>query len=267
MDTKQAADLVERLIAEHGQLTGSRLSLHLRTHEAEWSPKAHGASTLAEFLEKSVPAVTVVRRSGLDPVYGLAAQPADAAPEDFWRIWSNPNSTSTLEIHSDSGEIRVVAKRAPAEPNWIRLTAPDAEKHRQIARDFIGFQFPAGEASLAAEITQDPAWWQGWFKQIKKLKLARSWTDFKRTRLLAAYEAAQPAGLADAAAKRAMSTMRRLAIPGGDLQQVLTQRSDAATVTELRRIAMLTIEEMSEEDLSKLRLPLGLVLRAIRRNG
>jgi hypothetical protein len=274
MDRTTAVELIEHLLSEHGHLTGSRLSSLLREADPAWTPVEHGVQTLGAFIGTFVTNVVEVGRSGLDPIYCRATDIASQAlsagnirsAHDLWRIWASPNSVFVLEVNLVDGEVRASSRKSPQIDGWGRILSPDANAHRDLARDFVVLQFPEGDATLSAFITEDASWWVGWFKQIKQRKLTRVWNEFRRARLFAAFEhSLSSLGLSPGAQSLSLSSMRRWANPGVDLQQALAQRTTPSGVNELRNIAALAIEDMSDDELSELRLPLGLVLRAIKR--
>ncbi|GAA4795798.1 MAG TPA: hypothetical protein VGE64_02170 [Xanthomonadaceae bacterium] len=270
MDKERVVEIITQLVSELGPITGSKLSSLLRKADGSWNPSAYGVPTLGVFISSFVPQVSEVGRAGLDPLYGIHHADRDivtAAVEDIWRAWSSPNSKLAVEVSASTGELRTVERHQPITTGWARLATPDADAHRSMARDFIALQFPSGDPELSELITPDTYWWQTWFKQIRQRKLARVWSDFRRARLFAEFErAVSLATISPEADASARLLVRRWGSLGAELHETLALRSESPNKSELRTIAMLAIEEMNDDELLALRLPLGLVLRAIKRN-
>ncbi len=269
MDLNETVALIEKHVAECGRVTGAKLSQFLRSLDSTWSPLQFGQKSIAQLISTQVPKVAMVGRAGLDPVYGPATPGGEMAAHwsghhEPWRVWASPNSPFSIEISSE-GSLRVVESTASNEPDWTRFESPDANEHRKFARDFILLQFPGGDQLLASTITDNPEWWRSWFTQIRKRKLNRVWGEFRAARLLLIFEESlRHSGLTGNVLSCAVTALKRSAEPGADLQLALSTQSDGATKSELRHIAALVIDRMGERELAELRLPLGLVLDAIK---
>lgn len=269
MDKTDVAAFIESSVDDHTRITGSKLSELLRAAFPEWAPETFGAKTLSDFIAQNAPAITVVSRAGLDNVYGLASQ-ADALiatqePANLWRTWVSPNSSHVLEVRLRSGEVAAVDKHEVTRDGWVRPVSPTVEQHRQLARDFLAFQFPDGDEVLDA-ITREPgAWWQSWMAHIRRLNLANVWREFRTSRLVSLFDSSLSASSLENDARRAAVTLLSyLASPESVVASIPQARPVVQSKSELRKLAMHAVEMMSEDELSQLRLPLGTILKVIR---
>lgn len=269
MNLQESVSAVERYVTEGGRVTGAKLSGFLRTLDPAWSPLRFGQKSIAAFITAHVPNVSIAGRAGLDPIYALATGAAEqialsSAHDEIWRAWASPNAQYIVEVNA-AGQVRVVKEDAPTDANWARLESPRADDHRTIARDFLTLQFPGGDESLSSAITEHPDWWKAWFSKIRKRKLNHVWGEFRTARMVATFEEAlRHSTIPESAQKIATTELKRSAAPGADLQLALSAQSEGATKSELRHIAATVVDRMSERDLAELRLPLGLVLDAIK---
>lgn len=271
MERQQVVSFIEERLKD-GPLTGSKLTSLLKESWPDWSPLAHDVSTLAAFISAFVPRVAPTGRAGLDPIYSRCDSTSEPGPpppiyKNLWRVWASPGSPLRIEV-GIGGELRATPRSAAAEANWIPLTSPSSEMHRELARDFIELQFPEGESSLSALITESPSWWQGWFKRIEELQLTDVWRQFRNARLLASFkDSLRATAISEENQLLATQSLRGASSPGANLKKSLSAQGESVSAEELRAIALASVNLMNETELVQLKLPLGLILKAIKSAG
>lgn len=274
MNRDDVVKFVRAELASSGELSGSDLSKRLRSRWPEWTPSAFGHRTLREFLAGHVPGVSQVGLKGLDPLYGVdnpAAQEQAAAgtqaPEtsELWRVWASPNSPYALDVSADDGTLSAVERSAQPAPGAARLMPPDESDHRAIAKAFLSLQLPSAAAELEPVISGSAQWWQQWMKEVKKRDLSGTWGQFRFVRLLSHFQEQVATSTANEAARDKAVLQLRSTVKTHQPSSHDSSAGGAASLTELRQVAMLSIEAMDERQLRELKLPLGAVMDAIRR--
>lgn len=251
-----------------------------------FSARNYGHSSLRQFIEQNVPQLRIIGRAGMDVVYGLAEQkdtPAQGEQkekqsyseinkeENFWRIWTAPQSPLALVINCATGEVRAKPRDYATEKDEYKLLSVQSEVHRNIAMQFL-----SEESSIVAEareqlqqIAQLPSdkWWWQWMNHLRSdEELNKRWMAFRRNclrkELLAALASASiPAGIADKIVN-AVSRPIHESLPPKMLRTHSSLGRHMTTAT-LRPLVQTVVSRMSAEQLRSLPLPLGMVLDAL----
>jgi len=285
-DAKQIEDEIRALVREAGPsgMTGSPLGLLLRNKWPTFSPTKLGATTLREFIGTEMKDIREFGRAGGDLVYGIEGVSAPSLdddaerPDDLWRVWISPLSTFALAVEPNDGSVRRIVLGQSVSGAFQIGPAP-VEKHRAIAKAFLDARAEAltteSRASLEGILGDpDPRWWERWNKTLDNIsvQLSRNWFMFREAALSTALqETLQTSGLsveATAKAFRAIVASRRR--PPGAARRMVEQRifeHDPILYTrreELVNIVQRVISHLTEDELRRISLPLGLVLDSLR---
>jgi hypothetical protein len=288
---KSLNDLASSLVdtakraGERRGLYGAEAGELLRQLVPDFDPQNFGTSSVREFIEKHVPDLQIIGRSGSDVVYGLRDWPAlplqgraRQQGEDetalAWRVWVSPSSQFSVAVAIDGSRVRSI-RRGDKREDEVEIEPAQSEVHRKIAQEFL-----LAERETLGSISSDlekiikdpsPSWWTKWTQAIRAVSpdLNRRWFEYRRNaleRVLA--ERLKQFGFDDDAANRALSSIsvarevwHRDRTPHGfpvaTTSQPLPPRLDAVSL-----IRDLT-STMAQRDLRNMSLLLGLMLDAI----
>ncbi|QLQ29613.1 MAG: hypothetical protein HZT39_16520 [Pseudoxanthomonas sp.] len=268
MNKEDVVAYIRSEIASDARLSGAQLTQRLKEKWSDWSPQRFGSKTLRSFITENLPEFTELGRAGLDPIYGVppAATQQAALEGNLWRAWSSPKSPYAVVVAVATGTAKLVAVGGDVGDQEIKLSSPDSDFHREIARDFLKIQFPGVASDLVPLITNNPQWWQQWVKEIRKRGISASWGQFRFHRLLSSFEKALDEHQLSPSARDAAVIQLRSALEG-EVEPARKVEGAAASsrLHELRRVAIAVVESLSEEELRELKLPLGLMVDAMRR--
>lgn len=263
-DKTEVVAAIRRLVAEAGEIQGSKLALALKAVVPDWNAADFGARSLRDFVISSVEDVAVAGRSGMDVVYAISApnKPAsiDARPEsaaDPWRAWVSPGSPFALAFHHAGGNAMLIERTASPPDAHIRIEPTSVEEHRAIAREFLDHLALPRRAALQ-EIVESPdeQWWRSWLGELKKLDELASWNTFRHARLLELLVTRLEAAGFDEETRRAVAE----AVKQSRQRRPSRRNSAQRSRTELSVVVAAVIRKMSDEDLRHLKLPIGLVM-------
>jgi len=246
---------------------------------------------LREFLKKfGGPEIEIVRgQAGMDDIYrwrgaGAGAEvPSVGVPktetpvatfpryEMPWRIFTVPESHGRLYIHPESGIVQVVQDDdAAPEALFIEVPKLTKEEHRQIATDFL-LQIDLDDRGRFQETLQAEDFWQKWFTTTRIWaggKYLRPWLAYRFDRICDFFRQRLDAlGISDSVAAICLERLKQSKAADRP-NPVAKKRPPPISPTSdesLRNIARVALNAMSEEELRRLWLPLGVVADAVRR--
>ncbi len=274
-------------------LLGSAAGNVARNVDPTFHPQQYGVRTLREFVEKFVPDLKIVGLSGPDPIYGLVDWQAgleSATPEDFdaWRVWVSPSSPFCLAVSKANGAVRPLDRSQEPPDGSVRIMPAGIHVHRTIAEDFLKELGGEAPPQLQAVLhSPQPDWWRAWesvLRQMRGSDAFRRWLKHRHDGLLAALrgelEAASVSPIAiNQALESVVATHRskraaaaQSPVGTGSVQPAVTKALPRASLTSnvvnsdvrLSRLVQAIVARMTDEDLRRLNLPLGLVLDALR---
>lgn len=268
---------VQTVIADavrSGPIQGSQLAQIVRSQMQDWTPQQAGARSLRDYVDRFVPGVAVVGRSGMDVIYGAPTEASAQAehlstksvdedePVNLWRVWVSPNSPHALSIDPGSGAIVQVPRAEPAMTTSLRLEPAAAAVHEEIAADFVR-SLPPKDAGLASSIGGRDGWWFDWQRTLRSLGLESAWHEFRsaslETRLRSTLDAL---ALAEVAQQRAFKAI----ISDRSLRRVnpSSRRRESISDREiLERALVAAIPGMDESALREIKVPLGVLLDVV----
>ncbi|MFN0180237.1 MAG: hypothetical protein ACKVZ0_15665 [Gemmatimonadales bacterium] len=280
-----AAALVQEIQAR-GQRTGllgAQAGLVARRADPEFDPRSYGVEKLSEFIERHVPAIRPIAASGQDVVYGLAkwpdisgySRPASVAP-DPWRIWTSPQSRMTLGVNRETLQVRPSLPGATG-ADEIEIFPVSPEFHMELAESFIS-QTKAESPALASELEEalkehPSSWWRVWsglFAAQDRGSQSR-WLAFRHRRLQDEFATRLvEGGLSGEEAALVVHGMRRRLTEAAARSAKRSNRSPSPGSTpgalergDLISVVRSVVGQMSDEELRRLLLPVGLVLDAL----
>jgi len=266
--------VVRRIVESSGEILGSRLALALKDAVPDWSAETYGVRSLREFILAHVPSVVVAGRSGMDVVYGPSAStPTDevaraSADVDRWRVWVSPNSPFTLAVKASDGGVVVHSRSSATPDDHVRLDPATTDEHRSIARDFLD-RAPAGRGGTWSAIidASDASWWQRWLDEVRAAGLLSDWNSFRHQALKSKLTSRlHDLGLEPSLAETALAAICAGGSPRAKKadHQFRSSPRGADATSVARRVAVRVVEQMGEQEIRELRLPLGLVLDALK---
>ncbi|MGA2458358.1 MAG: hypothetical protein ABSF85_12385 [Terriglobales bacterium] len=288
-----ASSLVEaaKRAGERRGLYGAEAGIELRRVRPEFNPERFGVGSVREFIEKCVPELRIIAKSGSDFIYGLrewVSPPVRERPpridEDeralAWKVWVSPSSQFSIAVAKNGAGIRPILKGQKTDQE-VEIEPARSEVHRRIAREFLVAEAESLGAVRADldRIVDNPnsSWWPNWTQQIRAVSrdLSRRWFDYRRAAL--EQELVQQmtrAGIDEQTAKKVLDAIggareawhraKASAMPAA--QASLPARGPveplSAQVDAVSLVHDLT-SRMAERELRSLSLLLGLMLDAI----
>ena len=190
-------------------------------------------------------------------------------PDSAWRAFTAPASLSRLCVNTESGDVRVRRTTDPEpSPPWVDIPSVSPEDHRQIVSEFLKEISPEDRSDFQHIVTL-PDFWQPWVRQIRMFalgKYSKTWPLFRFNKLCDLYlQRLKSLGIGEEPAAESLRRLKALKSASRRIPQTTTSRSLATPPANLsiRRLAIAALEAMSEDELRRVWLPLGLVTDAI----
>jgi hypothetical protein len=261
-------------------ISGSDLMDVVRTTFPEFAALDYGCVNLRDFIRRLVPEVVPIGRRGMDYVYALAGEgnapvssiwpksPSNAgqsAEVSIWKTFASPSGVFKLLANKDTGRLCVCPPGA-AYPDGFSVEVPPlpAEKHIEIATDYIATLSDEGQKERLRQYLDKPQWWMPFYQAIQKENLAADWNAARRKRIVAELRSALTAAGVPVGGLEAQLT-DRIVTP---LKRSEIARQLPGTVRSslnLRTIATAIVQNMSITELRELRVSLGDVFDALER--
>lgn len=205
-----------------------------------------------------------------------AARSSPVAEESAWRRFTVPDSSGRLWVNRTSALIRLdEPPRGEAEGDWIEIAKSSHDEHRQIALDFLP-QIDEHDRATFQQIVELPDFWRAWFsatRDVSNGRYGKSWAAFRFSKLCQLFtERLTSAGITQEVAVRALDHLRetkvdrrRAAPTGAPNDAAGGAYPSAGDNNVLRELARIAVESLSEDDLRRVWLPLGVISDAVRR--
>lgn len=226
-----------------------------------------------------------IRKHGLDDVY--ATTKAAASPQETqvtsafgaWHALTNPTSAFSAFVSPTDGTLRVLPNQETSPAGLVRVPKITTEEHRGIARAFLPklaqTDRPAFEETLNSE-----NYWQQWVRQTNTFdngKYRGEWLAFRQTQVLDLVKTKLASvDVKGSVAESVLQTARDSKAPVPlnartpalirhiDRPRELVPANRRLRENDLKRLAHQAIDMMGEDEVRKLRLPLGAVIDALR---
>jgi hypothetical protein len=187
-----------------------------------------------------------------------------------WAAFASSDSPSKLRVNRDSGELDVVAPSEVVDAPWIEVSKVTTEEYRQMASAFLP-QISDADRVHFSGFLHLPDFWDRWFAETRSFaggKYFRAWVSFRFHTLCEIFlERLQKLGVPEELQPLVLGRLKQSKMPKQLLRnkeeslQFSTERSSA-----LRQMALMAVKTMTEEDLRRVWLPLGVVSDALRRS-
>jgi hypothetical protein len=273
MEKDSAESVIQYLrsldLAGHKAL-GSHLGSLLRVHYPQFNPTEYDCRNLKQFIIRNVPELAVVGLSGGDVLYEkipgpgssgdgkseLPSQMATAPELSIWKTFASPSTSYALYANAETGLFRVLSHfAAPLLPPWQRIPSYEADKHRELAREFVAQMSDEDDKRQLTECVNQQVWWPRFYQLTIRLNIVTKWMDFRRKRIL----------------EELAATLVKLNIPTAHIPQLTkwpvpdafpkalrTYPAKSETRDQrLRRVALGVVAKMSQEDLGAIRARLA----------
>lgn len=200
---------------------------------------------------------------------GATVLPVSEATESPWSAFASSDSLGTLRLHRETGQMEVVSTSAePAAVPWIEIPKVTTDEYRQVASAFLS-QIGDTDRSHFAALLDLPEFWDRWFAETRAFaggKYLRAWLSFRFHKLCEIFVTRLKE--ANIGTDLALNYLERLKQSKKSKKDA---RRDQATEphhqeSNLRRVAAAAVAAMTDEDLRRVWLPLGVVSDALRRS-
>jgi hypothetical protein len=293
-------DTIASRISEHIQalptktLSGTDLAQFLKFAFPGFSPFAYGVPKLRVFVERYVPGIAPIGRSGGDFLYGVRSPQASeqqtettvvsvpaassgpsphpgmstaSVSHQLWKSFSSPNSLWHIYANTETGDIQVIAPGNPGlSAPWVVIPPLPAEAHVQVARSFIATLSDEKQRNALQSLLLQPRWWDRIYSVSLQLGLLRDWQFHRRREILKAFsEALRSASIP---VRQTLSTQSTPLQPISE--RTLPQDAEHAKPGKderLRRAVISAVERMSISELRTLSIPVGYLADELRRDG
>jgi hypothetical protein len=270
-------------------LLGVRLGASIKQSFPDFHPALYGSRNLRHFIRTYVSEVAEKRHSGTDVVYTLAGSPNDppsglsftvplqpplpgfeiaSEPEPLpvkpllWKAYSNPAYRFALAVNRETGEIRMYPVGMSASDPWTIITKPGADAHVSIAKDFVETLSGVAQTTLQRELV-DSKWYVRFSTMASKMGVGPRWTSFRRRRLIALFNAA----LGTTLASKPQTPTPIFGLPDQNIHPGIGLASATSLGDDIaaRTLILRAIAELPLSELRSIRLPVGAVLDALKR--
>lgn len=263
-------------------LLGVRLGFMLKRSFPDFAPYHYQCRNLRQFVRTHVPSVSEKGHSGTDVIYAVGsfasptndtAQPR-AATSNFvplpmvefeWKAYSNPAQRLSIAGNRETGELKVIGEtETPHEP-WVAIPKPSSEFHREIAEQFVStLQEPLH--TMLARTLNDHKWYVRFSTIAKVHGVGMQWTTFRRAKLIEKFKfSLSNLGIPERLTHAKKIQPATLALLAQAVQPLEAPPAPASNETDFRELVQRVIAELPVSELRSLRLPVGLVVDALRR--
>lgn len=200
---------------------------------------------------------------------GATVSPVSEVTETPWSAFASSDSPNTLRLNRESGELDVVpSSMRPAVAPWIDVPKVSTEEYRQIASSFLS-QIADVDRYHFSALLHLPDFWDRWFAETRAFsggKYLRAWVSFRFHKLCETFLGRlTEAGVSSDAALKYLERLKQSKKSKKELRRDHSMEFGDEQST-LRRIATAAIKEMTDEDLRRVWLPLGVISDALRRS-
>ncbi|MGO8929781.1 MAG: hypothetical protein ACLQU3_23185 [Limisphaerales bacterium] len=284
--TEEIVQFLIQTIASSGPITGARLGARVKDQFPGFDWKKDFGS-LNSFIQRQCPDKVVLVSSTPDHMWALAEAAGDQAqqipartPTSAWQAFVNERIAERVFVSTETGEVSIVPAVGAPPAGSVEVPKISHGDHLQIAKEFVGRMDPSDQAQFRGEL-EKPDYWQRWNTALKFVKGGHyliAWHEFRVQRICDLYSARlREAGIAsDEIVARSVENLRRLrseaysqkqrqGSPAGKAVPALPyERRRERQARPLQEIAIEAVRSLSEEDLRRLWLPMGVVIDALR---
>jgi hypothetical protein len=280
--TKITDKIVEIIGAAEGDtMPGVRLGAALKKYFPSFAPAVYQCRNLRLFIKTHVPKVIEKTYTGVDVIYTLAeAAPSEhdtnqsspaALPSDpptfvslpadpvTWKAYSNPAYHFMVIANRETGELKAVGEHeTPREP-WMPIPKLSPAAHHQIATEFVSSLSDGGPKTALMNMLAEPQWYVDFFATTRRLALDQQWGRFKREQLIRNFTTALT--------ERGVPTVARHDLPPSRVQSTVKRSADikrSSDDAQLRELVSRLAFTLPIDELRSIRMPIGLVLDAVR---
>lgn len=273
--------------APGGTMLGVRLGASLRAFFPAFYPYNYRCRNLRHFIQKYAPTVSEKGRAGADVVYTIADAPVQNAfplvPQDppspnpneagyvrlptspyIWKAYSNPAHPFVVAANRATGALQVFPEGTTLTEPLVLLPKPTAGVHSEIAKEFTSTLPEPLQTSLGA-LLDNPKWYVRFSSVAMRNGVGPKWGAFRRAKLI----------------DRFNSSLRELAIPAithftrapdnpvhpsipRPIQPIIGIVGEESS---FRDLVSKVISELPLDELRSLKLPVGAVFDALKRQG
>jgi hypothetical protein len=269
--------IVERVNASQ-KIFGANLGSLL---DAKFTGWREDFGKLRPFVQKfCVGRVKIVGlQGGGDPIYAPASS-AEAAfdvprptqrEESPWHAFATPGNSNKLFVNSETGEIRIERSEEPEPPSpWVKISQVSSEDHRNIANAFRS-QIAPDDLEYFQTIPEASDFWPKWSQLIKNFadgKYSKPWASFRFNKLCELYlQRLKSLNIDDNTAAGSLDRIKAVKTANYRASNKLSQGSPVPqqSAISLRHVVRATLDSLSEDELRRIWLPLGLVADALRK--
>lgn len=277
-NAEQIVDIVESFLSScpGRRAAGSIIADKIRGTFPSFKATDYGASNLREFLRQFAPRVKQSGLSGMDNVYQLITDgelgdptppvpPPHLEPIVLWRSFTSPNSPYKIYANATVSDIQLIPTSDPRslDPPWHLIPSCDLEVHSQIAKEFIA-EIPDEKVRAELDVLVASNAGTGpnskYFETIHAKALDQKWLAFRRNALAKRFHD-QFANIGFPLSKLPVIPPTTPALKSSPQipAKATPSRPNNRSNDQLRRTALAVIENMSLDDIRKLRVPFGVM--------
>lgn len=277
--------------APEQRLLGADLGNRFRVKTGQ-TIRQYGYRTLSDFVREYMATEVSETARGSNAAFQLSegvAASTNSAPDvqlkgaelpqaDLLRIWKSPRSPYKLAVRKIDGEARAISINGQPNDDEVAVVSPSPEAQKAIGSSFLEGQIPEEHRELFRSKLNEPncLWWKEWDTLFSKYLpgVKARWLGFREGSLLDLLDVAlNEGGLADEARKNVRAMMRRSRNSGPALRRAestpvvaLAGGHGAAQERTFRHSVFAALEQLSDEELRRVWLPVGLVYDILRRD-
>ena len=285
--TEEIVQFLIQTVASSGPITGAQLGARVKDQFPGFDWKKDFGN-LHGFIQRQCPDKVVLVSSTPDHMWALAEVAGDRAqqipariPTSAWQAFVNERITEKIFVSTETGEVSVVPATGAVPAGFVEVPKISHGDHLQLAKEFLGRVEPSDQAQFQGELKK-PDYWQRWNTALKFVKGGQyliAWHEFRVQRICEIYAARlREAGISsEEIVARSVENLRRLrseaysqkqrqgSATGKPVPALSYERRRDRQARPLQEIAIEAVRSLSEEELRRLWLPMGVVIDALRR--
>jgi hypothetical protein len=264
----EIADILTARAARSEQVLGSQLGDAVRDHLPGTSLKSFGG--LRRFVATYCPELKWFGGHGGDDIYSLAkgGDPPSSSEQLFsrtpWAAFATPTIPDVVAV-SKNGELRVVPAASEIPSGFSEVSKVSVEEHRALAEEFLNSVDDLDHvASLKKALERGNDYWPEWQKAVGNSGLLSEWLAHRGERIEGMFVSRLNGAhldLDEDAKRQALHVFLSVKLASSRVGNVMRPfRQPTGGNAALRPLAHRVIDQLSDEELRRIWLPLGLIL-------
>lgn len=208
---------------------------------------------------------------GTEPGRETAIIPSPSRPltdVELWQAFSKPSSPTVIAVHAETGELTIVPSDSSVDAGFIRIDKISLDEYRSIAQDFLPKINSDVRGQLQNALTARNYWpqWSAVLNRHRSDGIYETWMQWRGEKIIDLLESRLrrvnlPEAIVEGVVRRLTSYSAKVATRRNTLHpDTLHNLASAHAGVNIREIVHRAVDLMSEEELRRIWLPLGVLI-------